>query len=195
MSKKPSRSLGNIWQSTTPIYIAPIGSINVPIEDTVTAMAELVKSVLAVPGLAPSHAVHPIAAVQVEYSPSTLDIENPDPKVGLLATARELGITVVAYSPLGRGLLAGKFTSHEDIAKDDHERRRFLPPFIVPFFKRHNATPGQICLAWLLALALWSKSVNYLEENANAANIKLTAGEVETIRKAAITSGAMEIPC
>lgn len=58
-----------------------------------------------------AHAVHPISAVQVEYSPFTLDIENPNPNLGLLATARELGIAVVAYSPLGRGLLAGKFVS------------------------------------------------------------------------------------
>jgi aryl-alcohol dehydrogenase-like predicted oxidoreductase len=62
-----------------------------------------------------AHAVHPISAIQVEYSPFTLDIENP--KVGLLATARELGITVVAYSPLGRGLLAGKFVRDVSLLK------------------------------------------------------------------------------
>ncbi|KAF8529426.1 Aldo/keto reductase [Gautieria morchelliformis] len=205
------------------LYYAHRVDPNVPIEDTVAAMAELVKegkvkyiglSEPSPASLRRAHAVHPIAAVQVEYSPFTLDIENPDPKIGLLATARELGITVVAYSPLGRGLLASKFTSHEDITKDDHDFRRFLPRFSKENFpkvlallddlktisKRHNATPGQICLAWLLALGLdiipipGTKSVKYLEENADAAHIKLTAEEVEAIRKAAITSGAMEAP-
>jgi aryl-alcohol dehydrogenase-like predicted oxidoreductase len=86
-----------------------------PIEITVRAMAELVKegkvkhlglSEVSAATLRRAHAVHPIAALQVEYSPFVLDIE--DPKIDLLRTARELGITIVAYSPLGRGLLTGQ---------------------------------------------------------------------------------------
>ena len=89
------------------------------IQDTVEAMAQLVKEGkvrylgLSEPSAATlrrAHAVHPISAIQVEYSPFVLDIE--DPKIDLLRTARELGVTVVAYSPLGRGLLTGRYVSH-----------------------------------------------------------------------------------
>jgi aryl-alcohol dehydrogenase-like predicted oxidoreductase len=73
-----------------------------------------------------AHAVHPISAYQVEYSPFTLDIE--DDKVALLKTARELGITIVAYSPLGRGLLTGRYKSPDDF--EDNDFRRFIPRYI-----------------------------------------------------------------
>ncbi|KAF8489763.1 Aldo/keto reductase [Gautieria morchelliformis] len=191
----------------------------VPIEDTVGAMAELVKegkvkyiglSEPSPTALRRAHAVHPISAVQVEYSPFTLDIENPN--VGLLATARELGITVVAYSPLGRGLLAGKFNSADDIAQDD--MRRFYPRFSKESFpkilalldslkkisEKHNATTGQICLAWLLGQGEdiipipGTRTIKYIEQNAGAVNIELTPEESDTIRRAAIASGATDIP-
>jgi aryl-alcohol dehydrogenase-like predicted oxidoreductase len=92
---------------------------NVPIELTIREMAKLVEagkvkylglSEVSAETLRRAHAVHPISAVQVEYSPFTLDIE--DPKIALLKACRELGVTVVAYSPLGRGLLTGRFVSH-----------------------------------------------------------------------------------
>lgn len=70
-----------------------------------------------------AHAVHPISALQVEYSPFTLDIE--DEKIGLLKTARELGVTIIAYSPLGRGLITGQYKSPDDFADDDF--RKFIP--------------------------------------------------------------------
>lgn len=91
---------------------------NVPIELTVFEMAKLVQAgkvkylglcEVSAETLRRAHAVHPITAVQIEYSPLTLDIE--DPKIGLLAACRELGVVVVAYSPLGRGLLTGRFVS------------------------------------------------------------------------------------
>ena len=73
-----------------------------------------------------AHAVHPIAALQVEYSPFTLDIE--DEKFAVLKTARELGITIVAYAPLGRGLLTGKYKSPDDFEEDDYRRK--IPRYI-----------------------------------------------------------------
>lgn len=73
-----------------------------------------------------AHAVHTISALQVEYSPFTLDIE--DDKIGLLKTARELGITIVAYAPLGRGILTGQYKSPDDFEEDDY--RRSLPRYV-----------------------------------------------------------------
>jgi aryl-alcohol dehydrogenase-like predicted oxidoreductase len=141
-----------------------------PIEVTVGAMAELVKagtvrylglSEVSGATLRRAHAVHPIAAVQVEYSPFTLDIEVP--AVGLLAAARELGVAVVAYSPLGRGLLTGRYKGPEDLA--DGAAHKIFPRFSAEHFPktlavvdglnaiaaRHDATAGQVALAWVLA--------------------------------------------
>jgi aryl-alcohol dehydrogenase-like predicted oxidoreductase len=80
-----------------------------------------------------AHAVHPISALQVEYSPFTLDIE--DEKVALLKTARELGVTIVAYSPVGRGLLTGQYKSLDDFAPDDF--RRTIPKYAWMSCLRH----------------------------------------------------------
>lgn len=108
-----------------------------------------------------AHAVHPIHAVQVEYSPFTLDIE--DPKIAVLQTARELGIAVVAYSPLGRGLLTGAYKSPDDFDEGDFRRRveRYnhqnfpkilkLVDGLKAIGEKHGATAGQVSLAWLLA--------------------------------------------
>ena len=108
-----------------------------------------------------AHAIHPVSAVQVEYSPFSLDIERQE--VGLLATARELGISIVAYSPLGRGMLTGAIKSPSDLEENDY--RRVLPRFspenfganlklvdaIKDLASRKGTTPGQIALAWLMA--------------------------------------------
>lgn len=108
-----------------------------------------------------AHAVHPITAVQVEYSPFAVDIEKPE--IDLLRTARELGVAIVAYSPLGRGMLTGQIKSPDDFADDDF--RKTLPRFSKENFPKNLAladkigsiaagkgvTPGQLTLAWLLA--------------------------------------------
>ena len=125
-----------------------------------------------------AHAIHPIAAIEVEYSPFTLDIE--DDTIGLLKTARELGVKIVAYSPLGRGLITGRYVSQSpnDIrtfplnsqqkSPDDFEEgdfRRYIARYSKENFpnilkladglkeigKKYNATAGQIALAWVLA--------------------------------------------
>lgn len=147
-----------------------------------------------------AHAVHPIAAVQVEYSPFTLDIESP--QINLLSTCRELGVAVVAYSPLGRGFLTGAYKSPDDFEEGDF--RRNAPRFSKENFPRNlklveqlgkiaerkGCTTGQLSLAWLLAQGEdvipipGTKKVKYLEENVKALEVKLSEGEVEEVRKA-----------
>ncbi|PPQ97653.1 LOW QUALITY PROTEIN: hypothetical protein CVT26_002502 [Gymnopilus dilepis] len=128
------KSLKRLGVEKIDLYYLHRAEKNTPIERTVGAMAELVKegkvrylglSEISSETLRRAHAVHPITAVQVEYSPFCLDIE--DEKIALLKTCRELGVTVVAYSPLGRGMLAGKFKSRDDIPADDW--RRDIPRF------------------------------------------------------------------
>ncbi|KAG7440146.1 Aldo/keto reductase [Guyanagaster necrorhizus] len=180
---------------------------NVPIEHTVTAMAELVKegkvkylglSECTAKDLRRAHAIYPISAIQVEYSPLVLYIE--DPKLGILQTARELGVTVVAYSPLARGVITGQYKSPDDFEEGDF--RRTIPKYskenfpkilnLVDHLKaiasKHNATPGQVTLAWILAqgddfvVIPGTKKIRYLEENLGAAKVKLSQEEVAAIR-------------
>ncbi|KAI5121422.1 hypothetical protein M0805_006185 [Coniferiporia weirii] len=177
----------------------------VPIEVTVGALAEFVKegkikhiglSECSASTLRRAHAVHPIAAVEVEYSPFTLDIEFPE--VGLLAAARELGVAVVAYSPLGRGLLTGQYKSPDDFEEDDF--RRAIPRYSKKNFpnilalanalqaigNRHGATGGQVALAWLLAQGVipipGTTRVKYLKENIGGADLVLTDAEIAEVR-------------
>jgi len=148
-----------------------------------------------------AHAVHPISAIQVEYSPFALDIE--DESLNVLHTAKELGVTVVPYGPLGRGLLAGKFTGPEELEEGDS--RKQLPRFfkenwpnietLVQKLKdvgeAHKATSGQIALAWLLAREgniipiPGTTRIAALKENLGALQIELTPGEIKTIQEAA----------
>ncbi|KAJ7636662.1 NADP-dependent oxidoreductase domain-containing protein, partial [Roridomyces roridus] len=154
------------------------------------------------------HAVHPIAAYQVEYSPFTLDIE--DPKIGLLTTARELGIKIIAYSPLGRGLLTGQYKSPDDFDADDF--RRAIPRYSAENFPnilkivdglrtigvKYNATPGQVALAWVLAQGEdvipipGTKKIKYLEENLGAGAITLSPEDVEAVRGMAKKADAVQ---
>ncbi|KAJ7074663.1 NADP-dependent oxidoreductase domain-containing protein [Mycena amicta] len=186
-----------------------------PIEVTVGAMAELVKegkvkylglSECSAKALRRAHAIHPISALQIEYSPFVLDIESPE--VGLLDTARELGVTIVAYSPLGRGLLTGRFKSPDDFEAGDF--RRTIPKYSAENFpkilevvtrlqkigEKHNASAAQVTLAWILAqgpefvLIPGTKSVKYLKENLGASSIKLSKEEIAEIRKIAEESEA-----
>ncbi|THH13715.1 hypothetical protein EW146_g6538 [Bondarzewia mesenterica] len=175
----------------------------VPIEKTVGAMAEFVKagkvkylglSEVSESTLRRAHAVHPISALQVEYSIFTLDIE--DPKIGLLKAARELGITIVAYAPLGRGFLTGQFLacfafwqrSPDDLPEDG----------LKSVGEKHKATAGQVALAWLLEQGEdvipipGTKRVKYLEENLGALNVKLTADDLKAVRVVAEKADAQQ---
>jgi len=174
-----------------------------PIEETVGAMSELVKQgkvrALGLSEAAPStlrraHAVHPIAALQTEYS-----LFSRDPEREILATCRELGVTFVAYSPLGRGLLTGKIRSSDDLADDDW--RRGVPRFQGENLKRNaervsrieelarskGCTATQLALAWVLAQGEQivpipgTKRRLYLEDNARALEVELTAADLETL--------------
>ncbi|KAK7439785.1 Aldo-keto reductase str7 [Stygiomarasmius scandens] len=183
----------------------------VPIEITVGAMAELVKegkvkylglSECSAEDMRRAHAIHPISAIQVEFSPLVLDIE--DEKLAILKTARELGITVVVYSPLARGLITGQYKSPDEFEPGDfrltipkYQKENF--PKILDVVERikavgskHTATPGQVTLAWILAqgddfvVIPGTKKVKYIEENAGAASIKLSAEEISSIREIAV---------
>jgi aryl-alcohol dehydrogenase-like predicted oxidoreductase len=177
----------------------------VPIEDTVGAMSDLVKAgkVLYI-GLSEAgsqtirraHAVHPISALQSEYS-----LWSRDPEDEILATTRELGIGFVAYSPLGRGFLAGEIKKFEDLDASDY--RRYSPRFQGENFEKNlhlvtrvtemaieqNVTPGQLALAWVLAQGddivpiPGTKRRKYLEENVAAAKIKLTEQDLARLEE------------
>jgi aryl-alcohol dehydrogenase-like predicted oxidoreductase len=180
---------------------------DVPIEETVGAMAELVDAgkvrFLGLSEAAPetircAHAVHPITALQTEYS-----LWSRDPEDEILATVRELGIGFVAYSPLGRGFLTGQITSPEDFEPDDF--RRSNPRFQGENFARNlelvdrvkeiaadkDCTAGQLALAWVLAQGddivpiPGTKRRSYLEQNAEATEISLSDSELEAIDEAA----------
>jgi aryl-alcohol dehydrogenase-like predicted oxidoreductase len=151
-----------------------------------------------------AHAIHPISAVQMEYSPFSLDIENP--QIDLLNTCKELGVAVVAYSPLGRGFLGGQIKSREDFKGD---ARAMLPRFSEENFPKSMAivdkikavaekkgvTVGQVTLAWLMAQ--WedvipipgTRRISALEENIEAMKVQLTGDEIKEIRKACENAG------
>ena len=179
----------------------------VPIEETVGAMSELVAAgkvrFLGLSEAAPAtirraHAAHPISALQTEYSLWTRDVEDE-----ILPTVRELGIGFVAYSPLGRGFLSGAFKTPDDFPADDVRRKhpRFqgenfeqnlkLVDRVREIAARKNATPSQLAIAWLLAQGHdivpipGTKKRSYLEENAAAATIELSASDLESIAEAA----------
>lgn len=177
-----------------------------PIEETVKAMAELVKegkvkyiglSEVSPDQIRRAHAVHPISAVQLEWSLWTRDME-----AEVVPTCRELGIGIVAYSPLGRGFLTGEIKSQDDLPDDDF--RKGNPRFQGQAFQQNlklvghvkdlaakkGATPSQVALAWLHAQGddvfpiPGTKRVKRLEENAGALDVKLTPEEVEALSRA-----------
>ncbi|KAH8082762.1 putative aldo-keto reductase [Filobasidium floriforme] len=147
-----------------------------------------------------SKIVH-IDAVQLEYSPFALECEADDDRYGVLKACRELGTAIVAYSPLGRGLLTGQFRSPDDF--EDGDFRKYTPRFskenfpknleivdkIEQLAKKKNVTPGQLTLAWLLAQGddifpiPGTKKIKYLEENVGGADVKLSKEEVDEIRQ------------
>jgi aryl-alcohol dehydrogenase-like predicted oxidoreductase len=180
---------------------------SVPVEETWGAMAELVAAgkvrYLGISEAAPAtvrraHAVHPISAGQYEYS-----LFSRDPEEELLATLRELGIGLVAYSPLGRGFLSGQIKSPDDFGEDDF--RRDHPRFTGDNFARNldlvdrvrelaagkGVTPSQLAIAWVLAQGEdvvpipGTKRRQYLEENAGALEVRLTAEDLAAIEEVA----------
>jgi aryl-alcohol dehydrogenase-like predicted oxidoreductase len=177
-----------------------------PIEETVGAMGELVQagkvryiglSEASAQTIRSAHAVHPLTALQTEYSLWTRDVEDE-----ILPTLDELGIALVAYSPLGRGFLSGRFTSPDELDEGDY--RRFGPRFTGENLERNRAlaarvrelaaergiTPGQLALAWVLHRGEHivpipgTKRVAYLEENLAAADVQLSETEVHEIAEA-----------
>jgi aryl-alcohol dehydrogenase-like predicted oxidoreductase len=188
------KSLKRLKTDVIDLYYIHRVDADVPIEDTVGAMAELVRAGkvrhlgICEAGAATirrAHTVHPIAAVQIEYSLWSRDVE-----AEILPLCRELGIGFVAYSPLGRGFLTGTVTTLD--ALRDGDARRRMPRFqgdnlernltLVEELKAHaaaeNCTPAQLCLAWLLSRDEFvvpiagTSHIHYLEQNAAAAEIK-----------------------
>jgi aryl-alcohol dehydrogenase-like predicted oxidoreductase len=199
-------SLKRLGVDTIDLYYQHRVDPNTPIEETVGAMSDLVRAGKvryiglseAAPETIPrAHKVHPVAALQTEYSLWTRDPETN----GVLDTVRELGIGFVAYSPLGRGFLSGRFKSIDDLPADDTRRNhpRFqggnfeknleLVDVVSGIAREKNATPSQIALAWLLAKAgvvpiPGTKRRKYLEENAGALDVTLNDEELRRIEQA-----------
>jgi len=200
-------SLRRLGVETIDLYYQHRVDPNTPIEETVGAMAELVKegkvrylglSEASSETLRRAYAVHPIAALQTEYS-----LWSRDPEDGLLATCRELGIGFVAYSPLGRGFLTGQIKSFDDLAEDDY--RRHSPRFqgenfdknlelvrrIEGMAKEKGCSPAQLALAWVMAQGEdivpipGTKRRKYLEENAGALEVTLSEDDLRRIDEVA----------
>jgi aryl-alcohol dehydrogenase-like predicted oxidoreductase len=196
-------SLGRLGVDTIDLYYQHRVDKSVEIEETVGAMAELVEAgkvrYLGLSEASPetirrAHAVHPITALQTEYS-----LWSRDPEDQILPTVRELGIGFVAYSPLGRGFLSGRFRSPSDFPDDDF--RRHHPRFQGENFDRNmqlverveelaaekGVSAGQLALAWVLHRGddivpiPGTKRISYLEENAAAAEVQLSDDELSQL--------------
>ena len=199
-------SLERLGVETIDLYYQHRVDLQTPIEETVGAMAELVQegkvrhlglSEAAPDTIRRAHAVHPITALQSEYS-----LWTRDPEAEVLPTVRELGIGFVAYSPLGRGFLSGRIRSADDLDERDFRRRgpRFqednlqrnleLVRVVEELAAEKGTTPSQVALAWVLARGEdivpipGTKRRSYLEENAAAAAIELTPEDVERLERA-----------
>jgi len=206
-------SLSRLGIDTIDLYYQHRVDPSVPIEETIGAMAELVKagkvrhlglSEVSAASLRRANAVHPISAVQTEYSLWSRDPERPG---GILEACRALGVGFVPYSPLGRGFLTGKVKRLEDLGADDF--RHTTPRFARENFERNlrlvaeveaiaadkGCSPGQLALAWLLAQGDFiapipgTKRRKYLEDNAGAAEVRLGRADLERI-DAALPPGA-----
>jgi aryl-alcohol dehydrogenase-like predicted oxidoreductase len=205
-------SLRRLGIETIDLYYQHRVDPSVPIEETVGAMAALVRegkvryiglSEAGAATISRAHAVHPIAALQSEYSLWSRDIENE-----ILSTCRRLGIALVAYSPLGRGFLSGEIRNFEDFAKDDFRRNnpRFqgdnfdknlaLVEKVKQLAEQKGCTASQLSLAWVLAQGddivpiPGTKRRKYLEENVRAAEIRLTPKDLAEI-EAVFPKGAV----
>jgi len=207
-------SLQRLGVTSIDLYYQHRVDRTVPIEETVGAMAELVRdgkvrylglSEASPATLRRAMKVHPISALQTEYS-----LWSRDPEDEVLATCRELGIGFVAYSPLGRGFLSGRFKKFEDLLPEDFRRNhpRFqgdnfqknldLVARVETIAREKGCTPAQLALAWLLARGKdivpipGTKHRKYLEENVGALDVALTPADLERIEEVAprgITAG------
>src|SRR5262252_3761744 len=200
-------SLKRLGVATIDLYYQHRVDPQTPIEETVGAMAQLVREgkvrFLGLSEASPAtirraNAVHPVAALQTEYS-----LWTRDPEDGVLQTTRELGIAFIAYSPLGRGFLTGQIRRFEDLAEDDY--RRFSPRFQGENFQKNldlvarvellarekRCAPSQLALAWLLAQGIdilpipGTKRSKYLEENLGALDVQLTPADLRRIEAVA----------
>ncbi|WP_317126367.1 aldo/keto reductase [Chitinophaga alhagiae] len=205
LKKACEASLKRLGTDVIDLYYAHRVDAEVPVEETVGAMADLVKegkvrylglSEASAVSIRKANAVHPIAALQSEYSLFVRDIEKE-----ILGTCRELNIAVVPYSPLGRGALTGALKDVKNL--DENDFRRNLPRFQEEAFARNlqivealegkaaalNCTPGQLALAWLLAQGKdiipipGTKRRKYLRENAAAVDVQLSAEDVASINQ------------
>jgi aryl-alcohol dehydrogenase-like predicted oxidoreductase len=205
-------SLKRLGIDTIDLYYQHRVDPDTPIEDTVGAMADLVRAgkvrYLGLSEAAPktirrAHAVHPISALQTEYS-----LWSRDPEDGILLAVRELGIGFVAYSPIGRGFLSGRIKTTDDLDPTDY--RRSNPRFtganfqknidlvrrIEEIAKEKRVTPAQLAIAWVLSRGKdivpipGSKTIAHLEENVGAANIEITPAEMARIDAAAPVGAA-----
>jgi aryl-alcohol dehydrogenase-like predicted oxidoreductase len=201
--KSCDASLSRLGVDVIDLYYQHRVDRNVPIEETVGAMAELVSqgkvryiglSEASATTIRRAHAVHPISALQTEYS-----LWTRDPEQEILATTRELGIGFVAYSPLGRGFLSGQISTLDDLASDDTRRRhpRFseenfpknlaLVAEVRRIAERKGVTPSQVAIAWLLAQGNdivpipGTRSTDRLAENIAATNVSLSTSELEEL--------------
>ena len=200
-------SLKRLGVDTIDLYYQHRVDPSTPIEETVGAMADLVRagkvrfiglSEASPATIRKAHAVHPIAALQTEYSLFTRDPEDE-----IIPTTRELGIAFVAYSPLGRGFLTGQIKKYDDLAADDY--RRFSPRFqgenfqknmdlvtrVEQIAKEKECTASQLALAWLLAQGEdiipipGTKRRYYLEENVAALDVKLSREDLQRLEEVA----------
>lgn len=200
-------SLRRLGVETIDLYYQHRVDPQTPIEETVGAMAELVHagkirflglSEASAETIRRAHAIHPITAVQSEYS-----LWTRDPEDGVLQTCRELGIGFVPYSPLGRGFLTGQIKRFEDLAEDDY--RRQTPRFQGENFQRNldlvdrvaeiarekHCSPAQLALAWVLAQGEdivpipGTKRRKYLQENVGSIDVNLTSSDLARIDEAA----------
>ncbi len=200
--KAIDRSLHNLGTDYVDLYYMHRPDPKVPIEDSVGAMAELVQagkvrylglSEVPVETIRRAHAVHPLTAIQTEYSLFDRGVEED----GVLAACREMGIGFVGYSPLGRGFLSGEIKSLDDLDAGDFRRR--MPRYQPENFAKNlelvanlqqmaqakGVTPAQLALAWVLAQGVvaipGTKRVPYLEANVAAAHLPLSAADLATL--------------
>ncbi|CAF0798099.1 unnamed protein product [Adineta ricciae] len=184
------KSLGHLQLDYVDLYYVHRIDPKVPIEETMNALKELVRqgkikyiglSECSSDTIRRAYAIHPIACVQIEYSPFSLDIEKDE--IAVLKTCRELGVAIVCYSPLGRGMLTGQI-------KKNFPKNLDLVKKLASIAAKKGCTTGQLTLAWILAQGPdfipipGTSKVRNLEENVGAAQVKLTTDEINEIRTA-----------